>query len=186
MGRQRWASHRDERGVRRRFVSRARLAIPRPAIPRLAIPRPAIPRPAVLAVTLAMIGTAVVSCTSSGSGTPSGSGGSSGAGAGRAAQANFTGEAKFGLDFLQRMWNEQTKTLYYQVGTGEATTISSGITTSGGCRRRMTTTGDQIRVMSISAIPRCCGQPGPARRSALPGRAAGGRLRALLPRLPQH
>jgi hypothetical protein len=33
---------------------------------------------------------------------------------------NFTAEAKFGLDFLQRMWNERTKTLYFQVGTGEA------------------------------------------------------------------
>jgi endoglucanase len=39
---------------------------------------------------------------------------------GAAAPANFTSEAKFGLDFLQRMWNERTKTLYYQVGTGEA------------------------------------------------------------------
>jgi endoglucanase len=39
---------------------------------------------------------------------------------GAAGQANFTSEAKFGLDFLQRMWNERTKTLYYQVGTGEA------------------------------------------------------------------
>lgn len=39
---------------------------------------------------------------------------------GAAAHANFTSEAKFGLDFLQRMWNERTKTLYYQVGTGEA------------------------------------------------------------------
>jgi endoglucanase len=39
---------------------------------------------------------------------------------GAAAPASFTSEAKFGLDFLQRMWNERTKTLYYQVGTGEA------------------------------------------------------------------
>jgi hypothetical protein len=39
---------------------------------------------------------------------------------GRPGQVNFTGEAKFGLDFLQRMWNERTRTLYYQVGTGEA------------------------------------------------------------------
>ena len=39
---------------------------------------------------------------------------------GATAPANFTSEARFGLDFLQRMWNERTKTLYYQVGTGEA------------------------------------------------------------------
>jgi len=39
---------------------------------------------------------------------------------GAGASADFTGEAKFGMDFLQRMWHEKTKTLYYQVGTGEA------------------------------------------------------------------
>lgn len=32
--------------------------------------------------------------------------------------ANFTNEAKFGLDWLQKMWNDATKTLYYQVGIG--------------------------------------------------------------------
>jgi endoglucanase len=36
------------------------------------------------------------------------------------ANADFTSEAKFGMDFLQRMWHEKTRTLYYQVGTGEA------------------------------------------------------------------
>jgi endoglucanase len=35
-------------------------------------------------------------------------------------QVSFTAEAKFGLDFLQKMWNERTRTLYLQVGTGEA------------------------------------------------------------------
>jgi endoglucanase len=39
---------------------------------------------------------------------------------GRGGQASFAGEARFGLNFLQRMWNERTRTLYYQVGTGEA------------------------------------------------------------------
>jgi endoglucanase len=32
--------------------------------------------------------------------------------------ANFTAEAKFGLDWLQRMWDDKSKTLYYQVGIG--------------------------------------------------------------------
>jgi endoglucanase len=36
------------------------------------------------------------------------------------ARSSFVGEARFGLAFLQHMWNEQTKTLYYQVGVGEA------------------------------------------------------------------
>ena len=33
---------------------------------------------------------------------------------------SFRAEARFGLEFLQRMWNERTRTLYLQVGTGEA------------------------------------------------------------------
>jgi endoglucanase len=32
--------------------------------------------------------------------------------------ANFSTEAKFGLDWLQRMWNDSTSTFYYQVGIG--------------------------------------------------------------------
>jgi len=32
--------------------------------------------------------------------------------------ANFNDEAKFGLDWLQRMWDDKSKTLYYQVGIG--------------------------------------------------------------------
>ena len=41
------------------------------------------------------------------------------------AKANFTAEAKFGLDWLQHMWNDTTQTLYYQVGigTGNSKTI---------------------------------------------------------------
>jgi endoglucanase len=34
--------------------------------------------------------------------------------------ADFTGEVRFGLDFLRRMWHERSRTLYYEVGTGEA------------------------------------------------------------------
>jgi endoglucanase len=32
--------------------------------------------------------------------------------------SNFTNEALFGLNWLQQMWNDNTKTLYYQVGIG--------------------------------------------------------------------
>jgi endoglucanase len=35
-----------------------------------------------------------------------------------AGAADFTNEAKFGLDWLQKMWDEDTRTLYYQVGIG--------------------------------------------------------------------
>jgi endoglucanase len=38
-----------------------------------------------------------------------------GAGAG---SSNFTNEAGFGLKWLQKMWNDDTETLYYQVGIG--------------------------------------------------------------------
>jgi endoglucanase len=36
------------------------------------------------------------------------------------AKTSFSGEAMFGLNFLRKMWNERTRTLYLQVGTGEA------------------------------------------------------------------
>ena len=39
--------------------------------------------------------------------------------------SNYTAEAKFGTDWLMRMWDDTTKTLYYQVGigTGNAKTL---------------------------------------------------------------
>ena len=48
--------------------------------------------------------------------------GQMGAGAG---SADMTAEFRFGLDWLQRMWDDQSRTLYYQVGiaTGNATTL---------------------------------------------------------------
>ena len=41
------------------------------------------------------------------------------------ASANFTAEAKFGTDWLLRMWDDPTRTFYYQVGigTGNAKTV---------------------------------------------------------------
>jgi endoglucanase len=33
--------------------------------------------------------------------------------------SNFTAEARFGVEWLLRMWNDSTRTLYYQVGIGE-------------------------------------------------------------------
>ena len=34
-------------------------------------------------------------------------------------RSDFTNEARFGVEWLLRMWNERTRTLYYQVGIGE-------------------------------------------------------------------
>lgn len=39
--------------------------------------------------------------------------------------SNFINEAKFGLDWLQKMWDDNSKTLYYQVGIGTDFTASS-------------------------------------------------------------
>ncbi len=43
-----------------------------------------------------------------------------------AGRSNFTAEARFGVQWLLRMWNDPTRTLYYQVGigSGNATTLS--------------------------------------------------------------
>jgi endoglucanase len=43
-----------------------------------------------------------------------------------AANSNFTAEAKFGTDWLQKMWDDNSQTFYYQVGigNGNAQTIS--------------------------------------------------------------
>ena len=40
--------------------------------------------------------------------------------------ADFTAETKFGVRWLLRMWNDRTKTLYYQVGVGEANDQTTG------------------------------------------------------------
>lgn len=39
--------------------------------------------------------------------------------AGAPSSSDFTGEAEFGIRFLLRMWNDSTKTLYYQVGNSQ-------------------------------------------------------------------
>jgi endoglucanase len=41
-------------------------------------------------------------------------------------QSNFTAEVRFGLDWLQKMWDDNSRTLYYQVGlgTGNSTIVS--------------------------------------------------------------
>lgn len=46
-----------------------------------------------------------------------------GAGAGA---ADFTTEARFGVEWLLRMWNDSTRTLYYQVGIGEGNSQTLG------------------------------------------------------------
>jgi endoglucanase len=42
------------------------------------------------------------------------------------AVSNFTAEAKFGTDWLLRMWDDPTRTLYYQVGIGAGNAKTAG------------------------------------------------------------
>jgi endoglucanase len=42
-------------------------------------------------------------------------------------KSNFTNEAQFGLNWLQQMWDDDTKTLYYQVGIGTDFSTNSDI-----------------------------------------------------------
>jgi endoglucanase len=44
----------------------------------------------------------------------------------RSLKSNFTREARFGLDWLLKMWNDRTRTLYYQVGIGDGTENFAG------------------------------------------------------------
>ena len=43
-----------------------------------------------------------------------------------AATSDFTAESKFGLDWLQSMWDDNTKTFYYQVGIGSGNSQTVG------------------------------------------------------------
>jgi endoglucanase len=43
-----------------------------------------------------------------------------------AGASNFTAEARFGVEWLLRMWDEPTQTLYYQVGIGEGNSQTLG------------------------------------------------------------
>jgi hypothetical protein len=43
-----------------------------------------------------------------------------------AGASDFTEEARFGVEWLLRMWNDKTRTLYYQVGIGEGNSSTVG------------------------------------------------------------
>ncbi len=102
-------------------------------------------------------------------------------------QVSFSGEAKFGLDFLRQMWNERTRTLYLQVGTGEANSnflADHDIWRLPQADDHYQGTNPQLPVHQAPAsVP--CGQAGLADQPE-PGRPPVRRLRALLPGLPRH
>ena len=103
---------------------------------------------------------------------------------GAGSASNFTAEAKFGTDWLLRMWDDPTRTLYYQVGigTGNAKTVGDhdiwrlpqADDTFGG-------TDPQYRYIRNRPVFRA-GPPGSPISPNLAGRDAAA-LRALLPGL---
>ena len=105
---------------------------------------------------------------------------------GAGSSADFTGEARFGMDFLQRMWHQQTRTLYYQVGTGEANNYYFG--DHDIWRLPQADDHYQGHEPALRVHPAPAGVPRrPAGRAAQPepGRPADRRLRALLPGVPE-
>ena len=103
------------------------------------------------------------------------------------AGADFTAEATFGADFLERMWDDPTGTLYYQVGIGEGNgkivgdhdiwRLPQADDTYGG-----TDPADRY-IRQPAGVPRRARR---ARRSAPTSPAATRPLRALLPGLQDH
>ena len=81
--------------------------------------------------------------------------------------SNFTAEARFGLEWLLRMWNDSTRTLYYQVGIGEGNANTRRrprhLAPAAGRRhlRRQ-----QTRAIASSATAPCSAPARRARRSA--------------------
>jgi len=73
--------------------------------------------------------------------------------------SNYTAEAQFGLDWLQKMWADGTKTLYYQVGVGSGGRAYAAITISGASLRPMTTSQIATPCTSTSAIARSLSTP---------------------------
>ena len=77
------------------------------------------------------------------------------------ASANFTAEAKFGTDWLLRMWDDPTRTFYYQVGIGTGNAKTVGDHDIWRLPRPTTPTEGPIRCTGTSATARCSG---PGRR----------------------
>ena len=71
------------------------------------------------------------------------------------ATSNFTAEAKFGVQWLLKMWNDTTSTFYYQVGIGTGNAKTLGITTSGASHRPTTPTRARTASTGTSGTGPC-------------------------------
>ena len=73
------------------------------------------------------------------------------------AGAGFTAEAKFGTDWLLKMWNDSTKTMYYQVGIGDGNAKTISDHDIWRLPRRTTPTAAPVRCTATSATGRSSG-----------------------------
>ena len=83
------------------------------------------------------------------------------------ATSNFMAEAKFGTDWLLRMWDDSTKTFYYQVGIGAGNAKTVGdhdLWRLPAGRRQLRRDGSALS--GTSAIARSSARDRPARSSA--------------------
>ena len=76
-----------------------------------------------------------------------------------AGDSDFLSEFQFGLQWLEQMWNDSTKTLYYQVGIGEGNARTVATMTSGASPRRTTASVGAILSTAISGTDRVRGGP---------------------------
>ena len=100
-------------------------------------------------------------------------------------KADFTAEARFGVDWLLRMWDDRTRTLYYQVGIGDGNDDILGDHDSWRLPQVDDTIGGTdpaYRYVRHRPVLRA-GPPGSTDQPE-PRRPAGGRVRRVLAGLP--
>ena len=105
-----------------------------------------------------------------------------GAGAGA---GDFTGEARFGAEWLLRMWDDRTRTLYYQVGHRHGNDDTIGDHDIWRLPQDDDTYGGTRSAVPLHPQPpRVPGGAGGIADQPQPGRPRRRRARALLPGVP--
>ena len=100
--------------------------------------------------------------------------------------SNFTAEAKFGTDWLLRMWDDTTRTFYYQVGIGTGNAKTVGDHDIWRLPQADDTFGGTDPATATSATARSSRAGPPGRSSARSGRPQRRGLRPVLPGLQDH
>ncbi len=101
-----------------------------------------------------------------------------------AGASNFLDEIQFGIEWLEKMWNDSTKTLYYQVGIGEGNSKTTGDHDIWRLPQADDTYGGHQSGRSLHPQPAGVrsGAPGVADQPQ-PGRSTGGGFRTVRPAL---